>query len=118
MALAEWTWIVVHTWCPVSMNCSTWRAASASLISETMPDAGWTRQKCINASRKCLPRSSPEPVVGTRDLHRARNGVLHRVLDGHDIELALRFLHLEREVGGQRRGLAVPRPCRRGRCRP
>ena len=42
-----------------------------------------------------------------RDLHRARDGVLHRVLDGHHVELALRLLHLKREVGGQSGGLAV-----------
>ena len=44
---------------------------------------------------------------GHRDLHRARDGVFHRVLDGHDIELAFRLLHLQREVGGQGGGLAV-----------
>ena len=46
---------------------------------------------------------------GHRDLHRARNGVFHRVLDSDHVELSLRFLHLEREIGGQRGGLAVPR---------
>ena len=44
---------------------------------------------------------------GHRDLNRPRDGVFHRVLDGHDIELALRLLHLQREVGGQGGGLAV-----------
>ena len=46
---------------------------------------------------------------GHRDLHRPRDGVFHRVLDGDDVELALRLLHLQCEVGGQGGGLAVAR---------
>ena len=109
MAFAECTWIVVHTWWPVSMNCITWRAASASRISETMPLAGWIRQKCISASLKWPARSSPSPEVGTAICTAPRYAVFDRVLDGHQIELAAELGHLQGEIGGERGRLAVAR---------
>ena len=46
---------------------------------------------------------------GHRDLHRARNAVFDRVLDGHQIELAVELGHLQGEVGRQGGRLAVAR---------
>ena len=43
------------------------------------------------------------------DLHRARNAVFDRVLDGHEIELAAELRHLQGEIGGECGRLAVAR---------
>ena len=50
----------------------------------------------------------PRPRGRRRDLHRPRDRVLHRVLDGHHVELPVRLGHLEGQVRRERRGLAVP----------
>ena len=48
----------------------------------------------------------PGPLIAQarrrhRDLHRAGNAVFDRILDGHEIELAVELRHLQGEIGRQ-----------------
>ena len=66
-------------------------------------DAAEVHQRLLETASALVARTRGR----RRDLHRPRDRVLHRVLDGDDVEPSVRLLHLEGEVGGQRRGLAV-----------